>query len=142
MNKEYRILAHGFLNKAIIACVIIFSQLPLVAQNDKGFFVTDTVTDSVKCLENSEESYSLYLPEAYNGNKKFPLIMIFDPAARGRIAIENFVPAGRRFGFILACSNNVRNGSMAKMLSDAEIMYNDILKRFKVDERMIFTAGF
>lgn len=100
------------------------------------------ITDTVSCLANSAGSYSLFLPENYKESIEWPVLLIFDPGARGRLAIEKFVPAGKKFGYILACSNNVRNGNFSRMLDDAGMMYDDVLKRFNIDKRRIFTAGF
>ena len=62
--------------------------------------------------------------------------------SRGRFAIENFIPAAKKYGYILACSNNVRNGIFSTMLSDAGSMYRDVIHRFTIDKKRIFTAGF
>jgi hypothetical protein len=128
--------------KLIIACILITSPLFLEAQNNiimslpKGIII-----DSV-LYGNTSESYSLYLPEQYEESKMWPVIFIFDPGARGRIAIEKFVPSGKKFGYILASSNKVRNGNFSDMLTEAGLMYRDVLNRFNVDKRRLITAGF
>src|ERR1035437_4693219 len=72
----------------------------------------DQVTDTVQCRNEIGQSYALYRPAQYDNKKSWPVILIFDPSARGRTGVSNFIEAGRKYGFILACSNNSRNGPL------------------------------
>lgn len=128
--------------KYLISCILLVFPPCLKAQYDKINLPKGIIIDTVLCLGKSPGSYSLFLPENYKVSIKWPLLLIFDPAAQGRFAIEKFVPADKKFGYILACSNNVRNGNFSRMLDDASIMYDDVVKRFTIDDRRIFTAGF
>jgi hypothetical protein len=123
-------------------CILLVLQPCLKAQNDKISLPKGIIIDSVLCLGNSAGSYSLFIPENYNKSIEWPVLLIFDPGARGRFALEKFVPAAKKFGYILAGSNNVRNGNFSRMLDGAGMMYDDVIKRFNIDKRRIFTAGF
>ena len=125
-----------------VFCLLMLSRLCLNAQNVDPILSKGIIIDSVSCIGYSSKTYSLYLPENYTESVQWPVLLIFDPGARGHTGIENFIPAGRKYGYIMACSNNVRNGNFSNMLSDADIMYNDVVRRFKIDNRRIFTAGF
>ena len=125
-----------------VFCLLMLSRLCLNAQNVDPILSKGIIIDSVSCIGYSSKTYSLYLPENYTESVQWPVLLIFDPGARGHIGIENFIPAGKKYGYIMACSNNVRNGNFSNMLSDADIMYNDVVRRFKIDNRRIFTAGF
>ena len=124
-----------------VICLFFISQVCLNAQNLNSLLSKGIIIDSVLCDGYSSETYSLYLPNNYSDSLQWPVLLIFDPGARGHTGIENFIPAGKKYGYILACSNNVRNGNFSTMLSDADIMYNDIVRRFKIDNKRIFTAG-
>lgn len=111
---------------------LLFPQVP----------VQDHVTDTVRCHDMAGQTYALYLPAHYDNKKSWPVILIFDPAARGRTGVNAFVRAGRKYGFILACSNNSRNGPMENNLTSAAAMLRDVEERFAVDQRRIYAAGF
>jgi hypothetical protein len=128
--------------KLFYTCLALFFPLGLSAQMNKSGLEKGMITDSVFCIANSSESYSLFLPDNYEESKYWPVLLILDPGAMGRTAIEEFIVAGRKYGYILACSNTVRNGDISIMLNKTDIMYRDVIKRFKIDERRIFTAGF
>jgi pimeloyl-ACP methyl ester carboxylesterase len=102
----------------------------------------DQVTDTVHCRDVKGQSYALYLPAKYDDKKSWPVILIFDPAARGRTGVSTFIEAGRKYGFILACSNNSHNGPLEESFAAANAMLKDVEQRFAVDQRQIFAAGF
>jgi hypothetical protein len=102
----------------------------------------EQVLDMVKCHEASGQSYALYVPANYDSRKNWPVILIFDPAARGRTGVDCFIEAGRKYGFILACSNNARNGPVGDNFTAAAAMLRDLESRFKIDQKRIYAAGF
>ncbi len=114
------------------------SQSFLVSQVSAG----EQVTDTVRCRNDKSQSYALYLPAQYDEKKSWPVILIFDPSARGRTGVSTFIEAGRKYGFILACSNNSRNGPIADNFAAAAAMLRDVEERFTADQRRIYTAGF
>jgi pimeloyl-ACP methyl ester carboxylesterase len=102
----------------------------------------DQITDTVQCRDMIGQSYALYRPAQYDNKKSWPVILIFDPSARGRTGVNTFIEAGRKYGFILACSNNSRNGPMGDNFTAAAAMLQDVAERFTVDQRRIYVAGF
>jgi len=130
----------GILRKICILILLqVFSSLSFLFSQE---FLKDQVTDTVRCIDRSEQSYTLYLPAQYDNKKSWPVILIFDPAARGKTGVSIFVEAARKYGFILACSNNSRNGPMGESFKAAYAMMHDVEKRFSVDQRRIYAAGF
>ena len=130
----------GIFRKICILILLqVFSSLSFLFSQE---FLKDQVTDTVRCIDRSEQSYTLYLPAQYDNKKSWPVILIFDPAARGKTGVSIFVEAARKYGFILACSNNSRNGPMGESFKAAYAMMHDVEKRFSVDQRRIYAAGF
>lgn len=109
---------------------------PLVAQEP------GKVSDPVVTRADAAQSYALYLPSAYTPQKKWPVILLFDPGARGRVAVETFRAAAEKHGFILAGSNNSRNGPLRPALEAFSAMHQDVVTRFAVDGARIYAAGF
>jgi tetratricopeptide (TPR) repeat protein len=124
---------------------ILFSLIQVLASQSSLFSqlpVTDRIIDTVRCRNGAGQSYALYLPAQYDNKKSWPVILIFDPAARGKAGVQAFLEAGRKYGFILACSNNSRNGPIGDNFSAAAVMLQDVEERFSVDQKRIFAAGF
>jgi hypothetical protein len=99
------------------------------------------IIDSVSCAADSSQSYALYLPSNYTQQRKWPVILAFDPAARGRTPVERYQAAAEQYGYIIAGSRNSRNGSWEVSLGAARAMLADVLTRFAIDEKRIYTAG-
>ena len=110
----------------------LFSQIP----------AKDQIIDTVKCRNDKKQSYALYLPAQYDSKKNWPVILIFDPVARGTVGVKTFVEAAGKYGFILACSNNSRNGPMPDNFNAAAAMLGDVEDRFTIDQRRIYLSGF
>jgi hypothetical protein len=55
---------------------------------------------------------SICLPLS-RATRKWPIIYLFDPLARGEVAVEAVRAAAEKFGYIVVASNNSRNGPMA-----------------------------
>jgi dienelactone hydrolase len=99
------------------------------------------ISDDVKCLAEPEQSYALYVPSNYSPDRAWPVILAFDPGARGRIPVERYQAAAELYGYIVAGSNRSRNGSWATSEAAIRAMSQDIVERFHVNEKRLYTAG-
>lgn len=105
-------------------------------------FLPGSVIPRVVTAANSEQSYALYLPSHYSKDRLWPILYIFDPMARGEHALQQFQHAAEAQGFVVAASNNSRNGAWAPQAQAAEAMLDDTQSRFAVDLKRIYFAGF
>jgi predicted esterase len=113
----------------------ILLALSLSVQIPSGEVVAD-----VKCQADPTQSYALYLPRGYTAARAYPVIFAFDPGARGRVPVERYQQAAEQYGFIVAGSNNSRNGSPVTHQA-VNAMTNDVTTRFHVDPNRIYVAG-
>ena len=96
------------------------------------------IIDEVQCAADPAQHYALYIPSTYTPGKPAPLILAFD---RGRRPVEQYQAAAEKFGYIVAGSNVSRNGSWAVSMGAAQAMSGDVLSRFHIDPKRIYTAG-
>lgn len=99
------------------------------------------VLEDVRCLRDATQGYALYVPSNYSADREWPLLLAFDPRARGLNAVERFAEAAEKYGWIVAGSNNSRNGSWDLSLAALGAMSKDVLERFRVNEKRLYTAG-
>jgi poly(3-hydroxybutyrate) depolymerase len=99
------------------------------------------ITDDVKCVVEPGQSYAVYVPSGYSPDRLWPVILAFDPAARGRIPVERYQAAAELYGYIVAGSNQSRNGSWATSEAAVRAMSRDVAERFTVNDRRVYTAG-
>jgi predicted esterase len=69
-------------------------------------------------------------------------VYFFDPAGRGSMPLEHAKEAAELYGFILAGSNNSRNGPYKPQLEAADAMVVDTQLRLSIDVHRVYFAGF
>src|SRR4051794_23714818 len=99
------------------------------------------LVEHVPCPSDPTERYTLYLPSAYVPSRQWPLLLVFDPGARARRAAEEFQASAERFGWIVAVSENSRNGPWERSQHAVGAMWPAILAAYAVDPARIYTAG-
>jgi dienelactone hydrolase len=98
-----------------------------------------TVHASVTVVADPSNSYALYLPSAYSPVKRWPLLLVFDPFARGEVSVKLFHEAAEKYGFIVVGSNNSRN--FQDPSAAIRLLWADVKDRYAIDPRRIYTAG-
>ncbi|MGZ7056604.1 MAG: hypothetical protein ACXVK3_13840 [Candidatus Angelobacter sp.] len=98
-----------------------------------------TVHTSVPVAAQPSNSYALYLPSAYSPAKRWPLLLIFDPFARGEVSVKLFHDAAEKYGFILVGSNNTRN--FEDPSAAIRLLWAEMKEHYAIDPRRIYTAG-
>jgi predicted esterase len=132
-----------FRYRTIVFVAAIISFISCTKSNFKGFStpVDYGKTVQVKCNADTSLSYQLYLPANYSAEKTWPIILLFDSHGDGQFAVDKFREAAEVFGYILAGSNNSRNGiSNADQI--AATLLNDVGEKYKIDKKRIYAAGF
>jgi pimeloyl-ACP methyl ester carboxylesterase len=97
--------------------------------------------DKVVCAADAAQSYALYLPAAYNCDRRWPIIYIFEPGARGPLAIGVFRAAAEKYGYIIVCSNNSQNGPWEPVNRALQAVWTDTQQRFCIDNERVYSAG-
>jgi len=100
-----------------------------------------TVVDPIQCADDPAQTYALFLPSTYSPERKWSLLLAFHPAACGRLMVEKFQAAAERYGYIVAASNNARNGPHAISAAAAQAMSTDVSRRFSIDLQRVYLAG-
>ena len=103
---------------------------------------TGKIIEKVACRADATLSYALYVPSNYDAKRNWPVLFAFDPGARGPLPVEHFKDAAETYGYIVAGSNNSRNGPWAPSLKAITAMWNDVFERFAIDQRRVYLTGF
>jgi len=115
-----------------------FSQTPGDVSIQPGKVVEKVVIQS-----HPDQSYALFLPSTYTPDKAWPTVFCLDPRARGKVALERFTAAAEKYGYIVACSNNSRNGLNWSVIGEIFTdFWDDVHAHFAVDEKRTYAAGF
>lgn len=100
------------------------------------------IVERIEALNDSTQSYALYLPSNYTPDRKWPILYAFDPGARGRVPVERFKEAAEKYGWIVVGSNNSRNGPWELAVNAWNAMQKDTHQRFAIDDERLYATGF
>jgi predicted esterase/TolA-binding protein len=100
------------------------------------------IVEQVVCLNNTNQSYALYLPSNYSPDRKWPVLYAFDPRARGKAPLERFKEAAEQYNWILVGSNNSRNGPLQLTVEAWNAIVKDTHERFAIDDERVYATGF
>ena len=121
----------------------ILSQA-IPAKNLAQGLTAGKIIAKIECLRDKFESYSLFLPNDYHKQpqKEWPILFTFDPGGRGRIALDHFQAAADRYGFIIVCPLNSRNGPLRSVVKAMQSVWQDVIRRFRINRKRIYASGF
>jgi hypothetical protein len=113
----------------------------VVGQKVGSTLPVGTIIPSITCDANPKQTYALYLPSNISPKRNWPIIYVFDPGARGPLAVETVSAAAEKYGYIVAASNNSHNGPLGGFAEAADAMWRDTQTKLPVDEHRRYTAG-
>lgn len=132
------------INHLIIRILVLSTSVCMntVFAETPGSFEAGKIIDPVICKADPTQSYALYIPA--KGNKEpLPIIYFFDPHADGALPLSKYKLLADTYGFILAGSNNSKNGNdWATTENIWKILADDTKNRLKIDPRRVYTGGF
>jgi dienelactone hydrolase len=134
MRTSKEVLECLFLVASLFACVApSFAQEPSPGK----------VSEKVITQADPDQSYAAFLPANYDPQRQWPTVFCLDPRARGASAIARFVPAAQKYGFVVICSNNSRNGLDGPTITKIfTTFWEDAHRRLNIDQKRTYIAGF
>jgi len=105
-------------------------------------FERAVILDSIPIGNTKKETFAIYLPTTYNQRKESSIVFIFEPSAKGKKGIKPFIKASEKYGHILVCSNNSKNGSYDKNFEIFNNLSYHIHSNFKIKKDEMFLGGF
>ena len=105
---------------------------------------TGRIVDGITCLSSPSFTYSVYLPSGHSRERRWPVLLVFDPAARANFGAELFREPAERFGWIVMSSADTRSAgvTMRHNADAAAAMLGDADGRWATDRRRYYATGF
>lgn len=135
--------------RALIGCSLLLAgSSGGVAQElppaDLRLAARGVVLPEVAPPADPSQTWALYLPTAFTAERRWPLLVIFDPRGAGARAADLFRPAAEEFGWIVAASNRTRSdgGSPAENQRAINSLLGDVTTRLPIDPQRMYAAGF
>jgi dienelactone hydrolase len=131
-----------------VAALCLCATAVLLAPRPVRGFAADelprgTLIESVNVEAAPGQSYALYLPTGYTPGKRWPILYAFDPGGRGQTPVALFRAAAERYGYVVAGSNDSRNGlAPAAVVAIINALWKDTHARLSIDDARIYATGF
>jgi predicted esterase len=101
------------------------------------------IVSSISTISDPTQTYELYLPTGFKPERLAPVLFLFDPRSRGKVAAELFRPTAEELGWILVSSNNTMSdgpgGANARAIN---AMLPDAMRRLPADPKRMYAGGF
>ncbi len=130
----------SFLRWGVMVVLLAHSTAHATTQTDS--IPKGQVVERIAAINDSSQTYALYLPSNYTPDRKWPVLYAFDPSARGRVPVERFKNAAEKYGWIVLGSNNSRNGPWSLAVNAWKAMVTDTHQRFAIDDERLYATGF
>ncbi len=109
-------------------------------------FRVGAVSDSVVSQSDSSERYAVYLPAGYTPARRWPLLIVFDPNGRARVALDLFRAGAERLGYIVmsgygARANTLPGDTVSYNVRSGNAMLLDAQQLLAVDLDRLYVAG-
>lgn len=95
----------------------------------------------VACLDSPGQTYELYIPPTALPENS-AILYVFSPGGNGKEMLGWMTPAADAFGWIVAASNNSRNGPWPPILEAQDAVLRDTEERLSLHPTRRFATGF
>ena len=98
---------------------------------------------AVTCAADTNTTYALFLPPQYKSEKPCPILILFAPGGNGLVPVTLFSAEAANSGFIIAGSNNSKNGmTFEQTTAIYRKMLADLTSRFHIEKKAVYVGGF
>ena len=105
-------------------------------------FENSKIYPSVACTADTNTTYVLFLPPQYEKGTPCPILILFAPGGNGLVPISHFSTEAANNGFIIAGSNNSKNGmTFEQTTAIYQKMLADITSRFNIEKKAVYLGG-
>ena len=101
------------------------------------------MVEGIACDSDPTQTYTLYIPSTYTSDRRWPVLLVFDPRGRSLLAAELFREAAETNAWIIVSSDNTRSdGSWEPNLVAIQALWSEVHTRMPADFKRIYATGF
>ena len=130
--------------RSVLLYLILFCAAGLAAAEVPPLRVpVGEMVEDIACASDPTQTYTLYLPPGFTNERRWPVLLVFDPRGRSVLAAELFREAADDYGWIIVSSNDTRSdGPMEPNFKALNALWPEVHNRLPADYRRIYAAGF
>lgn len=120
-----------------LAAVLSLALAANAAELERGKLI-----ENIPTRADAAQTYTLYLPQAYDPAKGVPLLLVLDPRGRGTTAAEIFRAAAEEYGWMILSANGTHSDDGGKSNESAMRALLPELSRYAHNPRRVYATGF
>lgn len=124
-----------------LICLMLWPSPPLFCQKARDLR-PGIVHERIPCSQDPGETYAIFLPEGYNHEKKWPLLLCFDPGGNPLTPLNLLALSADESGFILVSPYRVKNGPLQPSLKALHAVWQEMTAEFPIDRQRVYAGGF
>ncbi len=98
--------------------------------------------ENIRLMNDTSQSFALYLPKNYSDTSRFPIIIFFDPHGVGSLPVSMYKTLAEQYHYILIGSNSSKNGLQMDAINHiANQLIEETKSRFSVDLKNFTLCG-
>lgn len=122
---------------------LIFLSFTLFGTAQQVTLKKGAIIDDIKVADTIAETFAVYLPKAFEMEKKWPVLFVYDTNGRGKQVISMFREAAEEQGYILAASNNISDTlSLSKNVLISSRMFQTLFAMVPIQRNRVYTGGY
>jgi len=130
--------------RPLILVVVLFAAIAASAAEVPPLEATiGEMAQEISCVSDPSQTYTLYVPPSFTNDRRWPVLLVFDPRGRSVLAAELFREAADTYGWILVSSDNTQSdGPWEPNEKAIAALWPEIHDRLPADFDRIYAAGF
>jgi hypothetical protein len=148
VEKKIILILSGMIKQVLfgVCCtMLILASISCASgQQHKGQdFENSKIYPLVICTADTSLNYALFLPPDYQKEKPCPVLILFDSHGDGLLPVNLFSAEAAKSGFIIAGSNNSKNGMPTEQTTAIyRSMLADLTNKFNIEKKAVYLCGF
>ncbi|TET39373.1 MAG: hypothetical protein E3J72_00665 [Planctomycetota bacterium] len=130
------------MHKHILAVVFLVAAFGFFSEADAAESPAPGKEVKVVCKHDPSQTYQCYLPKKYKKGRKLPILYCFGPGGEGPAFVKTYKDACEKHGWIIAASNNARNGPEGPIVAAIKAMWKDTHARLSINDKRSYSTGF
>jgi dienelactone hydrolase len=99
------------------------------------------ISGPIKCKKDEKWTYYVYLPKNFSLSRKWPVIFVMSPNGGNNKTADRYTAGAELTDWIVAVSVESKN-NFKESGSAVLTMVDDVLERFPVDKKRLYSSGF
>ena len=131
------------MRRFLIYLIVALAVIPAAAEVPPLEAPIGEMVEGIACASDPTQTYTLYIPSSYTSDRRWPVLLIFDPRGRSLVAAELFREAAETYGWIIVSSDNTRSdGPWEPNTIALQALWPEVHTRLPADFDRIYAAGF